>query len=150
MDMKGRVAIPNSFRRVLPPDSNEELYLNKGRDNTIEVHPQKEWQIFENNTLLRLNRFDPESLNLLRQIQGNVRTVKLDSQGRILIPPDFKQYANIKQEVIIIGVGNFFEIWNPEKYDAFIKQNSEQYFKELEKLHQLLELGKNINPPETK
>ncbi len=148
--MKGRVAIPTAFRRVLPPDSNEELFLNKGRDSTIEVHPSIEWENFEDNTLLRLNRFHPESLRLLRQIQGNVMPVKLDGQGRILIPGDFKQYANIKQEVVIIGIGNFFEIWNPENYEAFKKQAAEHYFSDLEKLNQYLEYGKNIKSNDSK
>ncbi len=143
--MKGRVAIPNAFRRVLPADNNEELYLNKGRDNTIEAHPSNEWEKFENNVLLRLNRFEPDPLRIRRFLQANVIIVKLDAQGRILIPNNFKEYAMIKQEAVICGVGNFFEIWNPESYEAYQKNANEHFLSDLENINKYLEQGKNLN-----
>lgn len=148
--MKGRVAIPTSFRRALPSDNNDELYLNKGRDNTIEAHPSNEWEKFENDILLRLNRFQTDSLRIRRLLQANVIIAKLDAQGRILIPGDFKEYANIKQEVVICGVGNFFEIWNPENYEAFQKIANEHFLSDLENINKYLEQGKNLNTTDLK
>ncbi|MCX8015602.1 MAG: division/cell wall cluster transcriptional repressor MraZ, partial [candidate division WOR-3 bacterium] len=110
IDAKGRVAIPARYRRVLPAEENAELLLNIGQDKTIEVYPYEEWEKFENDILLRLSKFHPDSLRLRRYLEGNVEFVKLDDQGRILIPSRYLKYANISGgEVVIAGVGNYFE-----------------------------------------
>lgn len=143
--MKGRVAIPTAFRRVLPADTNGQLYLNKGRDNTIEAHPLIEWERFEDEILLRLSKFQPDPLRIRRNLQANVIMVKLDAQGRILIPNHFKEYAKIEQEAIICGVGNYFEIWNPTNFAEYQKNADEHFLSDLENIGKYLEIGKNLN-----
>jgi MraZ protein len=150
VDTKGRVAIPTAFRRIMPTKANGELLLNKGRDNTIEVHPLVEWEAFEKNVLLRLSKFQADPLRVRRLLQANVVMVKLDFQGRILIPGQYKEYANINNEVIISGVGNYFEIWNPENFDEYLKSADEHFLSDLENIGKYLEMGNNVNFPEVK
>jgi len=145
VDPKGRVAIPTAFRRILPAKTKDELLLNKGRDCTIEVHPLIEWEQFENDILLRLSKFSPDPLRLRRSLQASVVPVKLDSQGRILIPKQYKEYANTKDEVIIAGVGNFFEIWNPKNFEEYQKNASEHFLSDLENIGKYLDVSKSLN-----
>lgn len=144
------MAIPNSFRRLLPTETNGQLLLNKGRDNTIEVHPLVEWERFENDILLRLSKFHPDPLRLRRSLQANVVMVKLDNQGRILIPSQYKEYAKIDKEAIISGVGNFFEIWNPENFEEYQNNANDHFLSDLENIEKYLAASKNLNLSELK
>jgi len=150
VDEKGRVAIPTAFRRIMPAKANGELLLNKGRDNTIEVHPLVEWEAFEKNVLLRLSKFQADPLRVRRLLQANVVMVKLDFQGRILIPGQFKEYAKIEDEAVISGVGNYFEIWNPKNYQEYLKNANEHFYSDLENIGKYLEMSKDVNFPEVK
>lgn len=145
VDSKGRVAIPTSYRQILPAKTKNELLLNKGRNNTIEVHPLIEWEKFEQNVLMKLSRFQADSLRVRRLLQANVVMVKIDFQGRILIPSQYKQYAQIKSEVIISGVGNYFEIWNPDVFKDYLQNANEHFLSDLENIEKYLEKSKNIN-----
>ncbi len=145
VDAKGRVAIPTSFRQILPPKTKNQLLLNKGRDNTIEVHPLIEWEKFENEVLLKLSRFQENSLRVRRMLQANVIIVKIDFQGRILIPSQYKKYAQIQGEAIISGVGNYFEIWNPKNFNEFLQQADGRFLSDLENIGKYLEQSKGLN-----
>lgn len=145
VDTKGRVAIPTSFRQILPTKTKNELLLNKGRDNTIEVHPLIEWEKFEKDILLKLSRFQADSLRIRRLLQMNVVMVKIDFQGRLLIPAQYKQYAQIQDEAIISGVGNYFEIWNPKNFDDYLKQADAHFLSDLENIGKYLDMSKNLN-----
>lgn len=145
VDSKGRVAIPTSYRQILPAKTKNELLLNKGRDNTIEVHPLIEWEKFEQNILLKLSKFQAESLRIRRLLQANVVMVKLDFQGRILIPAQYKEYAKIEGEVIIAGVGNYFEIWHPKRFNEYFKNANEHFNSDLENIGKYLDMSKNLN-----
>jgi MraZ protein len=144
VDDKGRIAIPAQFRECLSTKEKKRLVLNKGRDNTIEVHPLTEWEKFEDNVALRLSRFHSEPLRIRRLLEHNVVTVKLDSQGRILIPQHFKDYAQITNEAVIAGVGNYFEIWNPNNFENYIRSAQEYFLSDLENIEKYLELSKRL------
>lgn len=150
VDSKGRIAIPNAFRKILPAKSKHELILNKGRDRTIEVHPLIEWEKFENEILLNLSRFKEDSLRIRRYLQANVVIVQIDFQGRILIPAPYKQYAELKSEAIVAGVGNYFEIWQPENFERYFASASEHYLSDLENLGKYLQESKNLHIAELK
>ncbi len=145
LDAKGRVAIPNAYRQLLPSKRRGELYLNKGRDNVIEVHSPEVWERFEREIIMNLSRFHAESLRLRRSFQANITAVKLDFQGRILIPAHYKEYANIQHEVIIAGNGDFFEIWNPENFEQYQKNTDARFTTDLENIDKFLEIGRKLN-----
>ncbi|MEO0092437.1 MAG: division/cell wall cluster transcriptional repressor MraZ [candidate division WOR-3 bacterium] len=148
LDSKGRVAIPARYRRILPATENTELLLNIGLDKTVEVHPPEEWEKFENDILLRLSKFHVDSLRLRRYLESNVEFVKLDAQGRILIPSRFLKYAEISSgEVVIAGVGNYFEIWNPQIFDEYHKKAQELHTSDMGKIDEYLNYSKNFKFP---
>jgi MraZ protein len=109
------------------------------------VHPLPEWEKFENEILLRLSRFHPDPLRVRRSLQANVVLVSLDHQGRILIPRQFKEYASIEKEVIVSGVGNYFEIWNPKNFAEYQRNANEHFLSDLENIGKYLEMSKIIN-----
>jgi len=134
IDNKSRVAVPNSYRKKLPPASEGMFVLQKGRDRTIEVHPLSDWREFWDRTLRKLPRYQSRALRLRRYCLAGATEVGLDSQGRILIPKRMLEEAGIKTEVVLAGAGKYFEIWEPGRYDAFIKEARENHDADLAEL----------------
>tara|TARA_A100001037_G_scaffold19819_1_gene16818 strand:+ start:15345 stop:15815 length:471 start_codon:yes stop_codon:yes gene_type:complete len=113
LDNKGRINIPSKFRSALSKPSNENFVITKGMDSCIVAYPLEEWQIRVEAGLRELSSTSSKNRKLVRSITRFANTVKLDAQGRIQITPNLKEYANLEKEVIIIGVVNKIEIWNP-------------------------------------
>ena len=113
LDNKGRINIPSKFRSALSKLSNENFVITKGMDSCIVAYPLEEWQIRVEAGLRELSSTSSKNRKLVRSITRFANTVKLDAQGRIQITPNLKEYANLEKEVIIIGVVNKIEIWNP-------------------------------------
>jgi MraZ protein len=63
-----------------------------------------------------LSTTDPEARAVRRMIFGGATEVVLDSVGRILIPPFLREFAELKDEVTVVGVGEYFEIWSTEAW----------------------------------
>lgn len=134
VDNKGRVAVPNAFRRRLPPESGGKLVLLRGRDRTIEVHPLSEWNAFVNRTLLKLPLYQPAAVKVRRYRFASATEVALDSQGRVLLPRHLRDDAGIAGEAIVAGAGNHFELWEPGRYQQFLREASESHDRDLAEL----------------
>ncbi len=66
----------------------------------------------------QLHPTDMSFIRAQRFIFPNAEDLNPDKQGRILIPQDLVKYADLNGEVLLIGMSNHIEIWNPEKYKA--------------------------------
>jgi len=136
VDSKGRVAVPNSYRKRLPPESEGKFVLSKGRDRTIEVHPLSEWRAFWDRTLRKLPRFQLRAKRIRRQL-ARASEVVVDDQGRVLIPKHLREHAGIESDVVIAGAGEYFEIWAPAEYQNSLDEaarNDEEDLAEMERL----------------
>jgi MraZ protein len=63
-----------------------------------------------------------------------VTDVELDSAGRILIPKSMALYANLEKEVILVGMGNRLELWDPKSYMQYVISDDDE-FSELVQKH---------------
>ncbi|MFO7638410.1 MAG: division/cell wall cluster transcriptional repressor MraZ [bacterium] len=125
VDSKGRVAIPFSFRRKLGPEPGEMLILHARPDGAIRVHPAADWTEFWEAALPGITRYQDDSDDA-RRLLGEVEEVALDRQGRVLIPRPMLDEAGISDQVVFSGAGEFFEIWNPERYREDQRRNAEK------------------------
>lgn len=120
VDEKGRVAIPKSFRKVLPLESNGRFVLNIGYDSTIEIHPLSEWKRFEMATLSQLDRDDEEERQKLRAKLSLITEVEMDGSYRILVPRYLLDYAGLaaSSDCVFSGMGRYFELMIAKAFDA--------------------------------
>jgi len=108
IDGKGRLAIPARCREaigehvVVTIDTEEACLL---------LYPTKCWQVIEDN-LQRLPSFNPAARRIQRLLIGHATDVVLDSNGRVLLPSVLRDYAKLSKQVVMVGQGNKFEIWN--------------------------------------
>lgn len=111
LDDKGRLAIPSRFREPL----RQGLVLTRGIDRCIAAYSREAWDLLA----LRVNALpmtDPHARQFRRMVFAEVVDLKLDSQGRVLVPNSLREYAEIDREAIIIGVHASIEIWSPERW----------------------------------
>jgi len=108
-DDKGRLTIPSKFRE-LPAEG---IFVVQGLDRNLMVLPPAVFQLLYDR-LMAMNLTDPTARLLRRIILGNALQVVPDGAGRVLLSPNLKEYANLKENVVFVGQGDYFEIWSPE------------------------------------
>lgn len=111
VDGKGRLAIPTRYRDAHGMEDGASLVVTIDTEETcLLLYPINEWQIIEDN-LQRLPSFDAVTRRIQRLLIGHATDVKLDGNGRILIPPVLRDYAKLDKKVLMVGQSNKFEIW---------------------------------------
>lgn len=112
VDAKGRLSIPSKFRTLL----GKEFVISKGLENCLYVYANEDWEKFEQN-LTSLPLINKEARQFARFFLAGAAQVELDPQGRILIPASLRDYAGLKKDVVLVGVGTRIEIWDSENWN---------------------------------
>lgn len=116
MDRQGRVAIPAAFRRKIE-DSGDSFVLTFF-DDAIAGYPRGTWLSLEKQ-VLSLPAFSKKARSLSRVLASRAHESRLDTQGRILVPPALRRLAGLDRDVVVIGAMDRFEIWPRAKWSAF-------------------------------
>lgn len=112
VDSKGRMAIPSRYRDRLADQSDGALVLTLNPlDRSLWLYPLAEWEFIEAK-LATLSDFDRQSRRAKQMMRGYACDCQPDSQGRILLPAELRDYASISKQVVILGQGNKFELWD--------------------------------------
>ena len=124
IDSKGRISIPAKFRDVLNGKDTNGLFVTNEFDACLVAYPTDEWRKLE------------ERVSAVTDIRKEIKAYRrffissavecyIDKQGRILIPPALRDYAELKKDVVFVGMLNKFEIWSKENWKA-IPDNMEE------------------------
>ncbi len=113
---QGRIVLPRRFREELGEDI---IILSRGLDNCIWGFEKSAWEE-EAKRQLEHSVTEKEALNLRRYLFSAAEQVSLDRQGRFVIPTKLLEYAQIGEEVIVIGAGDHFEVWDPKRWQVVI------------------------------
>jgi MraZ protein len=120
MDNKGRVSIPSRYREILQERKDPQLVLTNFQGYIL-AFPATEWQKIEAK-FAEQPLFRKDLRNFQRFLISGVEECPLDRQGRILIPPNLRDYAKLSREVCLVGAIRCFEIWDKVAYEAHWKQ----------------------------
>lgn len=113
LDAKGRLAIPARFR----DDLTDGLVLTRGIDRCLALYPMATWlPLAERVSALPIT--DPDARNFRRMVFAEAVNLELDAQGRILVPPELRRYAELDREAFVVGVNTSIEIWNPARWES--------------------------------
>ncbi len=132
LDAKGRLILPARIKANLPSDQGNELVIGLGFDQCLVVYPIAEFRKIYSK-IAGLSDFNPEYRKLQRNFFRGNTVVELDNSGRFLIPRNMLQYAAIEKEVIVIGMGNKVEIWNPEQYRLQLYHDQAEFSENVQK-----------------
>lgn len=117
LDAKGRLAMPTRYRDRIVERSNGHLVATVDRaDRCLLIYPLPEWEEIERK-LMRLPTLNVTARRLQRLMVGHATELELDGHGRILIPPTLREYAALSRDVVLIGQGSRFELWDEAHWD---------------------------------
>ncbi len=122
LDSKDRLTVPSRFR-----DSLEEgAYVMQGFDCNLLVLTKAAYEAIASQVKL-MNMTDTTARLLRRLVFSSAAWVEVDKTGRILIPDFLRTTAKLKEEAIVVGAGDYFEIWAPEVWSEqeALLQNTE-------------------------
>lgn len=111
VDAKGRLTVPVRFRASLAAGA----FVTQGFERNLMVYTTDSFERLAKRANM-LSSTDPEARAVRRMIFGGATEVSLDSVGRILIPPFLREFAELKEEVTVVGVGEYFEIWSTQAW----------------------------------
>ena len=114
IDNKNRIIIPSKFREEL----GQKFVLTKGLDGCLYVYTLNEWKKLEEK-LQKLPLTNKNARAFARFFFSGANEIETDKQFRTLISQNLLEYANIKKDIISIGVSNRIEIWSKEKWDEY-------------------------------
>lgn len=126
IDSKGRVAIPAKMRAALRPEALGTFTMTRGFEQCIYVYPLDEWQKKEDQ-YSALNTYNREARHLVRTILMWADEVSLDGQGRISLSKPLAEYAGISDRALIIGAMDRIEIWNPDVFENYLEEQSDDH-----------------------
>ena len=113
IDAKGRLAMPAKLRDEL----GERFTVTKGLDGCLAVYPEKEWEPLEQR--IRGLGNGEKARRVKRYYFANAFDAQLDAQGRILIPANLREFADLQKDVVVIGQLDHAEIWDSEKWRVY-------------------------------
>jgi MraZ protein len=109
VDEKGRLTIPVRYRELLENGA----YVSQGFDNNLMVLPAPSFeQIYSH--VNQMSMTDPTARQFKRFVFSSAERVEFDRAGRMLLPAFLREAAKLNGTAIIVGVGDYFEIWSPE------------------------------------
>jgi MraZ protein len=107
IDDKGRLTIPAKFRAELASG----MVVTRGFDNNLMVYPLGEWEKLAQE-ILQKPQTEARIREFRRRVFSGAVDVEPDRQGRILVPPYLREFAGLENEVVLVGMFNYIEVWH--------------------------------------
>lgn len=120
LDAKGRMAMPTKYRERLAAQSNSQLIITidpNPEDRCLWLYPLPVWEEIER-SLDSLPSLDKSSRRMQRLLIGHATECELDGQGRMLLPPPLREFAALDRQIVLIGQGKKFEVWDETAWAA--------------------------------
>ena len=113
LDAKGRLAIPMRYRDSIQETCGGELVLTYSAfdHGALYLYPKGKWEEVRDK-VMELSTFDSRHRSLQRKLVGSASAVEPDGNGRIQLPQTLRQVAGLEKKVVLLGLGDRFEIWN--------------------------------------
>lgn len=111
LDSKGRLIIPSRFRDLLTDDA----ILTRGLDHNLVIYPVEAWQTLMQQ-LKEMPITHPSARAFRRLLFSGAVELSLDKQGRVNIPNYLLDYASIEDAILLVGMENFVELWQPDHW----------------------------------
>jgi MraZ protein len=117
LDAKGRLAVPARYRERIQETCRGQLVVTIDRDHCLLIYPLQEWESLEER-LVRLPSLNKQARELQRLLLGHATEVELDGHSRVLLPPELRSFAGLERDVVLLGLGRKFELWQQVAWDA--------------------------------
>ena len=118
------MAMPTRYRERLKALCDGQLIVTVDKDHCLLVYPLPEWEELEQK-LVRLPSMNKVARRIVRIMVGYATEVDMDSNGRVLVSRELRDFASLERQAMLIGQGNKFELWDEQtwndKRDAWLE-----------------------------
>ncbi len=120
VDHKGRVFIPAKFRSVLTKEDKNGFYIARGFETSLLLFSLSRWNEFVKE--LSDRKYSQKSIReAIRAFSYGAERLSMDSQGRVVLPKELRDYSKIEDEVFFLGAIDKIELWSPAVYEKYSK-----------------------------
>ena len=116
LDDKGRMVMPTRYREQIAELAQGKLVVTVDKDQCLLIYPLPEWEQIERK-LMSLPSLNSVARKLQRLMVGHATDLPLDGHGRLLVPPELREFAKLGRTVMLIGQGNRFELWDETRWN---------------------------------
>jgi len=109
------MVMPTRYRESIQERSQGRLVVTVDRDQCLLIYPLPEWEQTERK-LMALPSLHAQSRRLQRLMVGHATEVELDGHGRVLLPPELREFAALQRHAMLIGQLNRFELWDEARW----------------------------------
>ena len=125
--------MPSKFREVAKSNFIEKFYITRGLDKCLFMFSEEEWRAQEQK--FKAVSFTKQEARIFNRLYfSGAIEVAPDNQGRILLAQYLKDYAQIKKDVVIVGISNRIEIWSKDMWEEFYSNWRESFEQIAEKV----------------
>jgi MraZ protein len=121
LDEKGRMVMPTRYREQITERAQGKLVVTVDRERCLLIYPLPEWDLIETK-LMSLPSLHERARRLQRLMVGHANDLELDGHGRILLPPELREFAGLERHGMLIGQGNRFELWNESRWGERLEE----------------------------
>ena len=116
--------MPTRYREQINELAEGKLVVTVDKDQCLLIYPLPEWELIERK-LMALPSLNATARRLQRLMVGHATDLPLDGHGRVLLPPELREFARLGRHGMLIGQGNRFELWDEvrwnERRDLWLK-----------------------------
>jgi MraZ protein len=123
LDSKGRLAVPSRYRDALMVQCGGRLVITADFDKCLLLYPVPEWEPIQQK-LMALSSLNPRIRNLQRQLIGYAEDIEMDAAGRVLVSSALREFAALEKNVVLVGQGNKFELWDRTQWEQVLERSS--------------------------
>jgi MraZ protein len=137
IDEKGRFIVPTAIREPLEAEGNAVVFL-KRPEQSLWMYSTLEWNRVLERTRVKLD--EDQSRLFMHFVVAEAGTSEIDKTGRVLIPGRLRKHIPLDddQEIVLVGLYNRLELWNPADWRRYLSQTEEKYEQNLSKMLNLL------------
>lgn len=108
---EGRIALPARVRKEI----GDKVIITYGFEKSLIVVSEANWTRLISE-LKSSSLFASNARDTKRFLFGGASSASLDKQGRFLLPEYLREYAEIEDEVIFVGLESYAEIWDKKRW----------------------------------
>lgn len=116
LDSKGRLFMPAKLREEL----GAVFYITISMDSCLCAYSSESWDALSE----RVNAMPYVKQRKMRPLFAHAARCELDSQGRVLVPQNLRDYANLAKSVTVVGCNNHAELWDSDAWQAVFEEET--------------------------
>src|SRR5215467_13785410 len=116
LDDKGRMVMPTRYREQINELAEGKLVVTVDKDQCLLIYPLPEWEQIERK-LMGLPSLNATARRLQRLMAGHATDLPPEAHGRVLLPPELREFAKLGRHGMLIGQGNRFELWDEARWN---------------------------------